>query len=120
MRKEPMCPYCGTEMELRDMDDHFPMIPEYWYRCPNCRSTSPVVQFIPDAAYDAAQRRNETPVKPLTFLGVPACYGCIETSVLRSGACLQCDYKKSCAEYSKELKRSWNELLRLGTRRKIP
>lgn len=55
---------------------------------------------------------------PEMINGVPACYGCIERVCIESaGACLQCEHLKGCEEYSKELKKCWNELLRLGTRR---
>lgn len=67
MRKEPTCPYCGTEMKLHDMGDIFPMLPRYWYSCLTCHSTSPKVSHSPDAAYDMAQYRYDPPVKPLTW-----------------------------------------------------
>ena len=52
--------------------------------------------------------------------GVPACYGRIESMIIPFGAlCLQCKHLKGCQEYSEELRKSWTELLRRGTRRKL-
>ena len=45
--------------------------------------------------------------------GVPACYGNIERRIIPFGAiCLQCDHKRGCEEYSKELKKCWNAFRR--------
>lgn len=45
--------------------------------------------------------------------GVPVCYGGIERIILESsGFCCWCDHKEGCAEYSEELKKSWNAFRR--------
>lgn len=47
--------------------------------------------------------------------GVHACYGCISFGAI----CIQCSHKEGCKEYREELNKSWKELLRHGTRRKL-
>lgn len=43
---------------------------------------------------------------------IPACYGCIETTILRSGACMRCDYVEGCKMYAANLKKDWEEIVR--------
>lgn len=54
---------------------------------------------------------------PEMINGVPACYGCIETNILRSGDCLRCDHVEGCKQYAANLKKYMDELLRHRLRR---
>lgn len=49
-RKQPRCPYCGTEMQDLTAGDY------YWYICYGCSSCSPIA-YSRDDAYSAATHR---------------------------------------------------------------
>lgn len=42
--------------------------------------------------------------------GVPACYGCIESVILRSGDCLHCAHVEGCKRFYASLKKNFEEL----------
>lgn len=47
--------------------------------------------------------------------GIPVCYGCIETYILRaSWNCLRCAHVEGCKQYAENTKKGWEETIKAG------